>query len=256
MQFIWKLRIPLVVADADVSQCLTRYRSLAWLDFFREQMGDYSVQYSLWQHQVRDLGEIKLRRVSEEESEISVIGPPRPPDRTPTREEQDALAAISSPLVREAAKIELARKIGAESDELYRRRRRHQERIIQEMTYDLARDPEWKKAKRRLQEVARRPLDDIGARPVGRPPLSGQELIYRLAKAQEAEEIRRKDPSMTWKEIAKQIGWRRGHDEAGVALLRDARTRLGRREKGDPEGLLQDVAQYRRAQETNETKNT
>jgi len=87
----------------------------------------------------------------------------------------------------------------------------------------------------------------------GRPGLDHHELIYRLAKAQEAEEIRRGDPSMTWKEIAKEIDWRYGINAPGLALLRDARRRLQRLEKNDPDALLQEVTQWREAKETNKT---
>jgi hypothetical protein len=87
----------------------------------------------------------------------------------------------------------------------------------------------------------------------GRPGLDHDELIYRLAKAQEAEEIRRADPEMWWKMVAKEINWRHGIGGPGLSLLRDARKRLRRLEKDDPGGLLQEVAQWRRAQETLKT---
>jgi len=89
-------------------------------------------------------------------------------------------------------------------------------------------------------------------RPGGRPGLDHDELIYRLAKAQEAEEIRRADPEMWWKMVAKEINWRHGISGPGLTLLRDARKRLRSLEQADPGGLLQEVAQWRRAQETRE----
>lgn len=87
----------------------------------------------------------------------------------------------------------------------------------------------------------------------GRPGLDHDELIYRLAKAQEAKEMRRADPEMWWKMVAKEISWRHGIGGPGLSLLRDARKRLRRLEKNDPGGLLQEVAQWRRAQETLKT---
>jgi hypothetical protein len=80
----------------------------------------------------------------------------------------------------------------------------------------------------------------------GRPGLSRDELIYRLAKAQEGEQIKRDDPSMTWKEIALEIDWRMGAGKPGVKLLEDARKRLRRLEKHDPEGLLDLVGEFRK----------
>ncbi len=90
-------------------------------------------------------------------------------------------------------------------------------------------------------------------RPGGRPGLDHDELIYRLAKAQEAEEIKRADPEMWWKMVAKEINWRHGISDPGLTLLRDARKRLRSLEEADPGGLLQEVAQWRRAQETRKT---
>lgn len=92
-----------------------------------------------------------------------------------------------------------------------------------------------------------------GQRATGRPGLDHDELIYRLAKAQEAGEIRRADPEMWWKMVAKEINWRYGISDRGLALLRDARKRLRSLEENDPEGFLQEVAQWRRAKETKET---
>jgi hypothetical protein len=80
----------------------------------------------------------------------------------------------------------------------------------------------------------------------GRPGLSGEELVYRLAKAQEAEEIRARDPRKTWKEIAREIKWRHGSDKAGVKLLEDARKRLEEHELLGPEWRFQQVEEFRR----------
>ena len=90
-------------------------------------------------------------------------------------------------------------------------------------------------------------------RPGGRPGLDHDELLYRLAKAQEAEEIKRAHPDMWWKMVAKEINWRHGISGPGLTLLRDARKRLRSLEEDDPGGLLQEVAQWRRAQETRKT---
>ncbi len=65
----------------------------------------------------------------------------------------------------------------------------------------------------------------------GRPGLPPNELIYRLAQAQRAEEIKARHPDMTWKEIAREIGWTKGTSKAGVKLLEDARHRLERARK-------------------------
>lgn len=91
----------------------------------------------------------------------------------------------------------------------------------------------------------------------GHPGLDHDELVYRLAKAEEAEEIRSENPDMTWKEIAKDIDWRYGIDERGLALLRVARlSRLPRLKKDDPHGLLQQVARWRKDEEETKAKKT
>jgi len=87
--------------------------------------------------------------------------------------------------------------------------------------------------------------------PPGRPSLDHDELIYRLAKAQEGEDLKAEDPRESWKWIARQIKWNPGSDEPGLALLRDARQRLHRLKPGDP--LLAEVAAWRKARETKET---
>lgn len=84
----------------------------------------------------------------------------------------------------------------------------------------------------------------------GRPGLDHDEKIYRLAKAEEAEKIRGLHPNMYWKEIAQQIGWRYGSRENGLALLRGARHSLHRLQKNDPDCLLQEVEEHRKAKET------
>ena len=76
----------------------------------------------------------------------------------------------------------------------------------------------------------------------GHPGLPHEELVYRLAKAQQAEEIRGQHPSMFWKEIARAIEWKHGSRPGGVKLLEDARRRL----KGASPELKAEVAQYRK----------
>lgn len=92
--------------------------------------------------------------------------------------------------------------------------------------------------------------EDLAA-PAGRPGLDHDELVYRLAKAQEGEELKRKSPREPWKWIAREIGWKLGTDEPGLALLRDARLRLHRLKPDDPQ--LAEVAALRKVKEAKET---
>jgi len=98
----------------------------------------------------------------------------------------------------------------------------------------------------------------------GRPglELDHDELIYRLAMAQWAEQMKRDDPDMRWNEIQVKIGWDRGGSrESKAKLLYYARDKLHRFERKDPDNLLEEVAQRRRdlqaeAELKKETKET
>jgi len=73
------------------------------------------------------------------------------------------------------------------------------------------------------------PDEGGGSKPKpGNPGLDREEVIYRVIKAQEGEEIKQRKPDKTWKEIAREIGWRFGYNKSGVKLLEDARKRLER----------------------------
>lgn len=77
----------------------------------------------------------------------------------------------------------------------------------------------------------------------GRPglELDHKEYIYRLAKAQESEEIKEAERGEKWRSIANRIGWRYGHNDAGIKLLEDARKRLKRADSQ----TLAEVKEYR-----------
>ena len=92
--------------------------------------------------------------------------------------------------------------------------------------------------------------------PGGRPGLTREQVVYRVAKAQEGEEIKQADPAMTWKEIAREISWASGSHEDALALLRDARYRLRRLESDDPELVLDEVAQLRASSKAENTQKT
>jgi HEAT repeat protein len=82
------------------------------------------------------------------------------------------------------------------------------------------------------------------------PELGREELVYRLAMAQWAEEIKQEDPKKTWKTIAQQIGWSFGSGKSGRQHLYNARKKLERIEEDDPEGLLERVAEFRKAHDS------
>lgn len=61
--------------------------------------------------------------------------------------------------------------------------------------------------------------DDAQPRGPGNPGLERAELIYRLAAAQEAVEIKASDPSITWKECARKLRWRHGTRPSAIKKL-------------------------------------
>jgi hypothetical protein len=82
----------------------------------------------------------------------------------------------------------------------------------------------------------------LGLPPIGKPgrsKISHDELVYRLAMAKRAEELRKSDPSKTWKIISREIGW-----FGTTKLLEDARNRLKRAEKDKK--LMREVDEYRK----------
>lgn len=80
----------------------------------------------------------------------------------------------------------------------------------------------------------------------GRNKMQHEEVIYRLAKAQEAVGMKAAAPDTTWKEIAREIQWRPGWDLNGVKLLEDARHRLERVLNAGDEATLKEVAEFRK----------
>ncbi|TKJ31754.1 MAG: hypothetical protein CEE40_00020 [Chloroflexi bacterium B3_Chlor] len=98
-------------------------------------------------------------------------------------------------------------------------------------TFQTAMKQRWPEGRARTRSRAAKGKRE---RPAGRPGLDHDDMIYRLAKAEEAEEIRRADPDMWWKMVAKQINWRYGISDRGLALLRDARKRLRRLDRPLP----------------------
>ena len=94
---------------------------------------------------------------------------------------------------------------------------------------------------RRPADLYRGGKSEASGRRAGRLGLKRDELAYRIAAALEAEALKKNAPSLTWKEIAKKIGWRLGTNASGVKLLEDARSRLKRLEKDDPDGILEEA---------------
>lgn len=77
----------------------------------------------------------------------------------------------------------------------------------------------------------------------GRPGLSRNEVVKRIARAIWGEELKSSDPKMTWKEIAREIDWPQGAKKSAVKLLEDARLRYKRLVDLDEENILPEAEQ-------------
>ena len=254
-----ELRIRLSVLDAAVDRCLpgwTRYLGVEGgvVEFQREQTTSGSVVYRICDQEPGDLGSVTVRELSTDKCELQIDGPRLPATRNLDEEELTQIRDIADKEERRREVAATNKKIGRERDELYEKRRDLQRVIVRAFWSSLGRERIWPEAG---EEIPARATRADERRPGGRPGLEHEELIHRLAKAQEAEEIRSENPDMTWKEIAKDIDWRHGTNEPGLALLRDARrSRLGRLKKDDPHGLLQEVSRWRKEEEARKTKKT
>jgi len=92
----------------------------------------------------------------------------------------------------------------------------------------------WPEARKgRLAEI-------LGHKSAGRPSLDRKELIYRLVKAQKAEEMKQKWRHLPYTEITKQIAWPYSTD-----VFYKTRRRLHELEENDPNGFLGEVAKWR-----------
>ena len=70
--------------------------------------------------------------------------------------------------------------------------------------------------------------EKAGKKKSGNPGLSHADLVQRLARAMWAVEIRQKDSSKYWREIAREVAW-----HVDFKLLEDARYRLARAQKSN-----------------------
>lgn len=152
MQFILELLIPFDILDARVhaalTECVRGYVSLRGVDFTREQATLGSLVYRLQDYQLGDLGGVQLWKVGEKRSEMVVVDPPRPLGRRYTPQERKAIKAIPERDKRHQAIVDLDKTIWGEQDELHRRRKERQERVVVTMFNQLQHDPTWKKAGR------------------------------------------------------------------------------------------------------------
>lgn len=78
------------------------------------------------------------------------------------------------------------------------------------------------------------------ARGPGRPGLPRDEVVYRVACALWAEELRKADPQLTWGEVCQHLPWK---PRGTKSLSQWSMDRLAHLRKSDPEGILVEAQQ-------------
>lgn len=221
MEMEIEISLPFAAVDALVHACLGgNYVGIkeprGRVKFEWEQVGEWSSVCRITDKEPGDLGCVRYYGKGTRLTTIQIDGAERPSMRE--------LTARDEFLIR----MNLSEQ---ERDEIYKKRRKLHTVIIKRF---------WSRFNTEAQSIPERQAD-APKRQGGRPGLEHGELIYRLAKALEAEQMRSEKPWMKWEDIAVKIEWRHGFKANGLALLRDARHRLDRLRKNDPDGLLQEL---------------
>jgi len=254
---IIEMEKPFAVLDAAIERCFPGYYADigcegAIVHYVREELTSGSVRYLITAREPGDLGSIDVYQTGSETCKVLIGGPERPQGRQPAHEDMAAIRGIHDKRQYKRELQRLLRAIRAEDDEIYEKRRCVHDRVVSGTLKRVERDLhlshvnsgspppgiKGKLGRRRLEEA--NPTD----------------FLYRIAKAQEAEEWRAQDPAMGWSEIAKEIGWKYGYSENGLAQLRRARRRLEDLKVKDPDGWLLTVQERRRGGGATETMET
>lgn len=248
---------PFAVLDAAIERCFPGYSKNvgcegAIVHYVRKEVTAGSVRYLISAREPGDLGSITVYQTGSETCALLIEGPKRPPGRLPAQEDMAAIRGIHDKRQYRCELLRLLRAIGVEDDQIYEKRRRVHDHVVRGTLGRLERDLhlshvnsgspppgiKGKLGRRRLEEA--NPTD----------------FLYRIAKAQEAEEWRAQDPAMGWSEIAKEIGWKYGYSENGLGILRRARRNLKDLRLKDPNGWLPRVEEYRQGDGATETMGT
>jgi hypothetical protein len=121
---------------------------------------------------------------------------------------------------------------------------------------DLECEEHWRELLAQLRNRGWRINDrdtPLRIRKQGQNKLPYDELVYRLAKAQEAIELRSKDPNLYWRDIVDEIQFKRGRNlNTRLKILYHTRIKLEDAIRLGKEDLLNDVKELRRKWEGKE----
>jgi DNA-binding CsgD family transcriptional regulator len=120
---------PLDAVDAAIENCLQGYAP-GWVEFKRNELTRGSLVYHLGHAGLGDLGSIKIRKLAESRTELSIdsLSPTPPRDWIP--EEKETVHAISDQEEKLRSIAGISTRINGESKELDRRRREHHRQTI------------------------------------------------------------------------------------------------------------------------------
>jgi hypothetical protein len=143
MGFFVILPIPFEILDAAIAEKLTYFIN-GFVDFSRTPITPFSTVYQLRQYQLKEVGEIRIRKLLVQESELYVKYPDKfrtLKRREITQEEKEYINSKSDKSERTNAYLEIIRKIDQENDELYARRIKHLNDIADGLLQRLKADP-------------------------------------------------------------------------------------------------------------------
>lgn len=140
MGFFAVLPIPFDVLDAAITEKLN-YFWYGYVEFSRVPVTPCSSSYPLQNHQLGEVGEFRIRKLLDGQSELYVKDPHLPKKREKTEEEKIYLSSKSSQDEKIKAVIEINRNIDKEADELHKRRIKHLHEVADALLYKLKTDP-------------------------------------------------------------------------------------------------------------------
>ena len=139
MGAINELSVSLDVIDAAILACFRGWAS-GVVEFKREATTLGSVTYWISQNELGDLGEIHLRKKSENVSEIDIDDPPSPQKRGITQDEKDTFQFVQNKEEKQRALVAILTKISSESDDHKRRLTEYHTEVIESIFQYLRRD--------------------------------------------------------------------------------------------------------------------
>jgi len=229
--------------DAAIWARIPRYEKIS---FTRDVITNGSILYTFVHSEFGEFGRIEVRKTDAMETTLVVEGPANQPHRDLTLQEFADLAAILDPESRREQTQQLMERISSEHDLQSRRIYGLQEGVVRALLNNVDADFALQELRVPQVESPKRKSSKRKKGKPGSPGLSRAALVKRLAMAQQAEEIKAKEPWKTWKEIAQEIGWPLGIDATGLKKLQYARDRLKRAIKEKDEKLSREIRMARK----------